>query len=83
MESLRTCKICSVSAYTREDLEEFKKDIKGKYGRANYHKSCYSDHKKKTYPNYYNIDYKKKWREEHPEENKILTKRHMLENLMV
>jgi len=62
MKALRKCKVCSGEAYTREDLEEFKIDSKGKYGRANFHKGCV-------------IDYKKKWREENPEENKVLVKR--------
>ncbi len=63
MEALRTCKVCGGAAYTRDDLEEFKKDKKGKYGRANYHKGCYEDRKKE-------------WRVQNPQKNRELNRKH-------
>ena len=77
MEILRTCKICNINAYTTEDLEGFKKDVKGKYGRANYHSSCYSKHKSSIYKY---KDSKKEWRKNNPEKNKILIKRAQVKN---
>ncbi len=42
MEALRTCSKCSLEAFTREDLEEFCKDSRAPYGRANKCKLCHT-----------------------------------------
>lgn len=58
MEALRICRGCGVQAFTREDLEDFVKDNRIKYGRDNFCKSCEND---RTMAKYY------KDKEENPE----------------
>ena len=40
MEALRSCKRCGIEAFTREDLESFKKSTTSRYGRAPVCKEC-------------------------------------------
>jgi len=40
--ALRTCGVCGLEAYTKEDLELFKKDKAGRYGRRNRCKKCFN-----------------------------------------
>ena len=42
MESLRSCSLCPTEAFTREDLEQFLKDNRAPYGRANKCKKCHT-----------------------------------------
>ena len=63
MKALRKCNDCEAAAYTREDLEDFKKDSKGRYGRMNLCKDC--DNKRKS-----------KWRKNNPNKHTATSTRH-------
>ena len=49
MEALRTCRQCGTKAYTRDDLEDFKKDKGSKHGRSTICRECDRTNKKQEY----------------------------------
>jgi len=79
---LRVCIDCGKRALYPSDLESFKKDKKGRYGRANLCKECknrrtrayYQNHKQKFQS--YQREYRKKHKEQYNRNNRVYKSRH-------
>lgn len=55
VKPLRICRLCGNTAYTQDDLDDFRKHKTSRYGRANVCKTCSSEESSKydSYKNWY------------------------------
>jgi hypothetical protein len=81
-ELLRTCRVCGKKARSVSELEQFKKDLKGLYGRENICKKCKNEQTKDYYQDRkrHFREYQRKYRAGHKKgynkRNRLYRERH-------